>query len=195
MEATMDARRREAIQDIWYGQLVTIIARWFFIGAGLVLTLWRAETIGEVTAPVYPLIALIAMNFLLHGRFLTGSPMRREVILASCAIDIAMISAVILIAEWDPGDGLASPYYVFYYPVVLGFALVFPWRTTLVLTAGALLAYAGVVLAATPDLDLGRSATYETVMARLVTLATTAVLGSLYWRVQRQYRRTRLEAN
>ena len=30
--------KQEAVQDLWYGQVVTIIARWFLIGAGVILT-------------------------------------------------------------------------------------------------------------------------------------------------------------
>ena len=151
MQATSSSQREE-IQDVWYGQVVTFVARWFLIGAGLVLTFWRSQTVGEAITPTYLLVGLIGVNFLLHGRFLTGSPMRRETVLAGCVIDVAIISLVILTSRWNAASGIDNPFYIFYYPVILAFALVFPWRYTLVLAAGVVLAYGAIILIDTPSL-------------------------------------------
>ena len=179
--------KQEAVQDLWYGQVVTIIARWFLIGAGVILTLWRAERIEDVLAPIYLLMGLVAVNFVLHGRFLTGKPMRREVVIGCSIVDVAVISLVIASASWGVDSGVNNPFYVFYYPVILSFALVFPWRLAAVFTGTAIAAYLAICFVATPGLLLGASA--EATVARVITMATAAVLGTMFWRVERDWRR------
>ena len=190
MQAITKSAREDA-QDVWYGQIVTIVGRWFLIGAGLLLTFWRAETTSEAILPTYLLVGLIAMNFLMHGRFIVGSPMRKEVVLASCIVDVGIISLVILTARWDAASGLDNPFYIFYYPVILGFALVFPWRLTMTFAALVIAIYAAAVFLDAP-FSLSNSQMSEPMIARLVTLGSTAVLGNMFWRIQRQWRRAQL---
>ena len=177
---------REEIEDVWYGQVVTVVARWCLIVAGVLLTLWRADDINDVTTPIYLLMGLIALNFFMHGRYLTGMPMRREVVVASCVIDVAVISMVIAAGSWKAEGGIDNPSFIFYYPVLLAFALVFPWRLTLLFSCSVLAVYTALVLADSPVLSIDDS---EALAARLVTMASTALLGTVYWRLQRQVRR------
>jgi hypothetical protein len=190
--ATTATNNREALEDLWYGQVVTIVARWFLIGAGVVLTLWRAEAIGDVMAPIYLLLGLVAVNFVLHGRFLTGKPMRREVIVACCIVDVAVISLVIASASWRVDGGINNPFYIFYYPVILSFALVFPQRLTWPFTLGTIAVYLGVCFLSQPEMLQNES--LETAFARSVTMATAAFLGNMFWRIERQWRREQLAA-
>lgn len=177
---------REEVQDVWYGQVVTFVARWALIVAGVVLTLWRAEDTADVTTPISLLLGLVAINFFLHGRYLTGQPMRREIVIASCIADAAIVSALIASSSWKAEGGIENPYFIFYYPVILGFALVFPWRVTSVFAVGVLAVYAALVVLDSPRLSVDD---VESLVARLATLGATAVLGSLYWRIQREWRR------
>ena len=39
---------QEAAEDIYFGQLVMIWARWFLIAAGVILALWNVEDSGEM---------------------------------------------------------------------------------------------------------------------------------------------------
>ena len=188
---TMSSEQREELQDVWYGQIVTIVARWFLIGAGLLLTFWRAQGVGDAITPTYLIIALIAVNFLLHGRFAIGAPLRKEVVLGACVMDALIISLVIITTRWGAAKGIDNPFYIFYYPVILGFALVFPWRLSFSFSALVIAVYAGIIFLDTPAFALDH-ATFEPVVARLITLATTAVLGSMYWRMERKWRRSRL---
>ena len=181
--------KHEDVEDVWYGQVVVVVARWFLIGAGVLLTLWRADRIEDITTPLYLLLGLIALNFFMHGRFLMGSPMRREVVMASCVVDAVIVTLVIAASSWKAEPGIANPCYVFYYPVLLAFALVFPWRTTLLYAAGVLGAYAALVLSETSALTMSD---YEALISRLVTMGATAVLGTIYWRMQRRMRREEL---
>lgn len=181
---------KEDIQDVWYGQIVVIMARWFVIAAGVILTLWRADQIQDITGVIYPLIGLVALNFFLHGRIITGSPIRRELILLSSVVDVALISVIIATASWKADSGIDNPFYVFYYPVLLAFALVFPWRFAIPFGAAAIAAYVAIV--ASTELGSDTTEAYETLVARAVTLASVVLLGNLYWRIQRTWRRTQL---
>ncbi len=177
---------KEDLQDVWYGQVVVILARWFVIGAGLMLTLWRADQIEDITGVIYPLIGLVGLNFFLHGRILTGSPIRRELILISSVIDVALISSIVGMASWKAESGIDNPFYVFYYPVLLAFALVFPWRLAIPFGAAVIAVYASIVVAS--GLGPETMQAYETLVARGVTMASMVLLGSLYWRIQRSWR-------
>jgi hypothetical protein len=183
--------RREAIQDIWYGQIVTIVARWFLIGTGLLLTYWTAESTSDAIGPTYVLVLLIATNFLLHGRFLTGSPMRREIVFAGCVVDTVMISLIVLTGWWDAGKGIDSPFFIFYYPVLLAFALVFPRSLSYGFALAALVAYTTIVALTLPEGRIDYHVV-EPMVARLATLGSTVVLGNLYWRTQRRHQQSRL---
>lgn len=188
--ASKATSQQEAVQDLWYGQVVTIIARWFLIGAGVVLTFWRADRIEDVLAPIYLLMGLVAVNFVLHGRFLTGKPMRREVVIGCSIIDVAVISLVIATAGWGVDSGVNNPFYVFYYPVILAFALVFPWRLAVLFTSASIAAYLTICFVATPELLFGADA--EATVARVVTMATAGALGNMFWRVERDWRREQI---
>jgi hypothetical protein len=158
------------------------------------LTFWTAGSTADAIGPTYLLVALIGTNFVLHGRFITGSPMRREVVLAASVIDIVIISLIVFTGWWGAGSGLASPFFVFYYPVLIGFSLVFPRSLTYGFAIAVLGTYTAIIAVTMPQLSLDHHFV-EPLVARLVTLGVTAVLGNMYWRTQRQYRRSHLAAN
>ena len=183
--------QREEVQDIWYGQVVTTVGRWFLIGAALFLTLWRGESVGDVQVNSMFIMLLVGMNFYLHGRFLMNRPVHKLMVYATSVMDLVIVSMIILTAGWGAASGIENPYYVFYYPVLLAFALVFPPRATLGFAGLAVAAYAVISLVTGPGLDLAQG--HEEVLGmRLVTMATIAVLGTMYWRIQRRHRGERL---
>jgi hypothetical protein len=178
--------KQEAAEDIFFGQVVSIWARWFLIFAGLILTLWTASDETELSVGIIPVIALMAMNFFLHGRYIVGKPANRILIIAAAVLDLTIIT--LIVAFWPGQTGAASQFFIFYYPVLLAFAFVFPPRFTLIYTVLALAAYAAIYLV----FDLGLikdSIMMETLVMRLITLAATGALGNYYWRIQRDRRR------
>jgi hypothetical protein len=85
-----------------------------------------------------------------------------------------------------------------YYPAVLAFAFVMPFRATVGYTFVALVAYAvACFLADTPgganllssNGDI-QSLAVEGLVTRLITLGAVGVLGTYYWRIQRGRRRS-----
>src|ERR1700682_1271667 len=127
MEVTMkqtSTPAQEHAEDIFFGQVVMIWARWFFILAGIILTLWTATSTNEITLSVLFVVALMAMNFFLHGRYLIEKPANGRLILAAAVLDLIIITAIV--ASWGGQNGLRSQFFIFYYPVLLAFAFVFP---------------------------------------------------------------------
>jgi hypothetical protein len=187
-EAAPGLRRnpaQEAAEDIFFGQVVLIIARWFLIAAGTIYVLWMASTVAGLIAALLPLLALIGVNFCLHGRYLLERPANRTLILAMAGLDLAIITALILIGP--EARGPSSPFFVFFYPVLLAVAFVFPRRVTGLYTLVAGLAYVAACLAG--ELTFVRDGIQvEMLVQRLAVFATVALLGTLYWRIQRQRR-------
>ena len=190
---------QEAAEDVFFGQVVINWARWFIIAASVVLVLMTADNTGRVVVGILPVVALMAMNFYLHGRRLAERPANRALIMLSSLLDLAAITAVVLL--WPGAPGLHNPFFVMYYPVVLAFAFVMPARLTFVYTVTALAAYAGASFLAelsltskealfllSSDANVFQGAV-EILVARLITLGAMGALGTYYWRIQRDRRR------
>jgi hypothetical protein len=183
---------REAAEDVFFGQVVTIWARWFLIASGAVFFLWTAKESTELALGVLPIVGLMALNFYLHGRYFLERPSNVLQITTAGAVDLALVSAIVLL--WHSSSvagqtGLGSPFFVFYYPVLLAFAFVLPRRLTVIFTAATAATYAAICI---PDVTSITSA--KVLVLRLVTLAATGALGTFYWRIQRDRRRSATEA-
>ena len=184
----MDLNRsatKEAAEDVYYGQVVLIWARWFVILAAAILAIWGADDTGELTGHVLVLVVLMGLNFFLHGRTMMDRPANSRLLIASSTIDLSVIG--IIIATWQQ-DGFSSPYFVLYYPVIFAFALVFPPRLTALFALLALGSYLVICLITGPsifDVDNAKS-----MVERIITLGAIAGLGAYYWRIQRDRRRS-----
>ena len=177
---------QEAAEDVFFGQVVMIWARWFLIVAGAVFFLWTAERSAQLALGVVPIVALILVNFYLHGRYLLERPSNPGLITVASLFDLALISSIVLL--WggvDGRTGLASPFFVFYYPVLLAFAFVLPRAATVAFTAVAVTVYAVICFG-----DVTSLTSAKVLVLRLVTMAAMGGLGTFYWRIQRNRRRT-----
>ena len=184
---------QEAAEDIFFGQVVINWARWFLIAGGIVLVLWKASDINQLVVGTLAVVALMAVNFYLHGRQLAERPANPALITVASLLDLAVITVVILVWPESEHRGLASPFFIFYYPMVLAFAFVMPPKSTAAYTLVALAAYAGACFLASPSIvtDTAVAANFdvETLVARLITLGAVGGLGTYYWRIQRNRRR------
>ena len=183
MKETRTAEQ-EAAEDVFFGQVVINWARWFVIASAAVFVLMTATDTTNLIVGIVPVVALMAINFYLHGRFLAERPANRALVMVTSLADIALITTVVLL--WPGARGLDSPFFIMYYPVVLAFAFVMPYRLTAVYTLVALVAYAGACVLSAPLLD---AAGAEILVTRLLTVATMGALGAYYWRIQRDRRR------
>ena len=75
-------RQKEAAEDIFFGQVVIIWARWFVIAAGMIYVLWQATDTSELAMTILPLILVMAVNFFVHGRYLMEKPIN-QILLAN----------------------------------------------------------------------------------------------------------------
>ena len=180
----------EAAEDIFFGQVVMIWARWFLIAAGTIFFLWTAQKSTQVALGILPIVGLMVLNFYLHGRYLLERPSNIVQITAASTIDVALVSAIVLVWQSTSGlTGLASPFFVLYYPVVLAFAFVMPRRLTLIFTASTAAAYAAICLP-----DLTSITAVKVLVLRLATMAAMGGIGTFYWRIQRSRRHDGLGA-
>ena len=177
-----DQATREAVEDVFYGQVVMIWARWAVVAVFAVLSLWNVGDVGQMTERVLLLAVLMAVNFYLHGRYLSRRPANRILITLATVADLALITGAVLL--WG---GFQSQLFVLLYPVLFAFALVFPPRATALLTLFAVGVYAGVVVAAGTDWLQDVQLT-KILLVRLLTLLAVGGLGTYYWRIQRQRR-------
>ena len=188
MEATISTQH-EAAEDVFFGQVVINWARWFIIAAGVVFVLLTADDTTKIVLGVLPLVGLMVMNFYLHGRRLAERPANRALITAASLIDLALITLVVV--AWPGANGLQSEFFIMYYPVVLAFAFVMPPKVTIGYTAIAMAVYTGACfLAGASGDDFKEVEAYETLVSRLITLGAMGALGTYYWRIQRDRRRT-----
>ncbi len=179
---TYHDRKQEAAEDIFFGQVVIIWARWFVIAAGIIYALWVSTSTAQLSMAILLFAAIIGMNFFVHGRYLMEKPINRTLLLALSFIDLLLVSLIVLLG---PGQrGIENSLFIFYYPLLLGFAFVFPQTLTAVYTALTLLVYTMVCVVASPGL-LTNGPVLETLLMRLITLAAVGGLGTYYWRIQR----------
>ena len=169
-------------EDVFFGQTVILWARWSVIVAGIALVLWTSTSISHLTQTVPFFLALMAMNFFLHGRYVMGSPLNRAVVTVASLIDLVLITAIVVF--WPGSHGLNNQFFVLYFPVVFAFALVFTRRIEAAYTVMAMAAYAGACfLTGTVTLDLGYDD--KVLVMRLIVIAAMGFLGNYYFRIQR----------
>ncbi len=176
---------QQAAEDIFFGQTVMIWARWFVILGTAIITLWSATTPGELTTQTLVLVALMATNFVLHGRYLLERPANRHLLLGVSAFDLLVVS--LIIATWQAEGGLRGDLFVFLYPLLAAFAFVFQPRVTAMYTVLVLATYLGACVLAQPSVVLN-GADLKILVMRLITLAAVGGLSTFYWRMVRRRR-------
>jgi hypothetical protein len=175
-------------EDIFFGQSVILWARWGVILAGTVLVLWTSTSVGQLTRTFPFFLALMAMNFFLHGRYVMGSPLNRVVVILASLVDLVLITAIVVF--WPGPVGLKSQFFVLYFPVVFAFALVFSRLIEAAYTVACMLAYVGACFATGTVSTADSANDYKVLVMRLIVIAAMGFLGNYYFRIQR--RRLRL---
>ena len=187
MREMSKAEITEAQQDVFYGQIVFIWARWIIIVSTLFLILRNARSVADIQLPMIPLVLLIAANFFVHGRFVMRRPANAILLTIATTIDFVFITVIILLGAGG-STGIANPFFVLYYPVLLAYSLVFRRRRTLMMASILIIVYLLICLLIPPRVSIANED--EKVLAvRIVMLLVTALLGTMYWRIQRRRRR------
>ena len=160
-----------------HGLILIITARWVLVLVGLVLTLYRAEDLFEMELSILVILGLAVGNFFLHVSTVTARPIQRYYIYAATVGDVAVISTIVAMTS---DNGANS--FVFYYPAVLAYTLVFASRISWLFTAGVVAAYSFVAFPTLilPDADI------DIFVVRLLTLVAMASLATMYQQVERR---------
>lgn len=183
---TLFTPQQEAAEDIFFGQIVLIWARWFVILAGGIFALWSANSIGQLIVAILLIVVMMGVNFFVHGRYLMEQPINQTLLVVLSFVDLTIITLILLV--WPGQNGLDSFLFVLYYPILTAFAFVFQPRLAALFTVATLGAYTLVCLVADPTI-LTSSASMELLVMRSITLAAMGGLGAYYWRIQRAQRR------
>ena len=176
---------RASAEDIYFGQVVANWARWSIIGAALMLVLWTSGDTFRLILGVLPIVGLMVVNFYLHGRYLANRPANGPLVAVASAIDIALITGLILL--WPSNSAVGSGLFVLYFPALVAFAFIMSPRISIGFTACVLGVYALAAFTSDPGI-LASMEAIETLVARLITLAAAGVLAAYFWRVQRRRR-------
>ena len=184
----MTAQRTNEIasaEDVYFGQVVANWARWSIIGAALMLVLWTSGDTFRLILGVLPIVGLMVVNFYLHGRYLANRPANGPLVAIASAIDIALITGLILL--WPSNSAVGSGLFVLYFPALVAFAFIMSPRISIGFTACVLGIYALAAVTSDPGI-LASMEAIETLVARMITLAAVGILAAYFWRVQRRRR-------
>jgi hypothetical protein len=183
---TLQTTEQEAAEDIFFGQLVIIYARWFVVIAMTILVLWSSETLTQMVIGILLVVPLIILNFFVHGRYLMEKPANRLLLIFLAVIDAVVIS--LIISFWPGEKGLFSQFYVFYYPIILAFTFVFTGRLSTIYTLFVLILYSAVCVIFSAEF-LQQPVELERLVIRLITIAAMGMIGVYYYRIQRSRRK------
>ena len=187
---------------ILYAAWISVWGRWFVWLVGVFLLAYRPGfwyPRGHRIAVHACMCCCWCTNGLVHYRLLTNRPITWRWMLFLCAMDIALITACVVI-----DGGFSSFIFLAYYPALAIFAAVFlSSRLTLAWTTAIAVAYAAVCLMVGSGLDLG-AGDEKALVARLAAMYTIVLGISLInrfertrWQTsvarERQLRRERIE--
>ena len=172
-----------------YAAKVSVWMRWLFLLAGVVELAYRPE-LWFATDKTYLFLSvpLVAFNGFVHYRLLTNRTVTWRWLLFLSAMDIALISAAVVI-----GGEFHLFIYVAYYPALALFAVVFTslwlslaWTTM----AAAVYAVVSLTMGSGLDFDLGQE---KALLARAMAMYGVVACVSLIARFERVRRQESME--
>lgn len=185
----VSTKTREAAEDVFFGQIAIIWARWFLIAAGVLISLWSGEE--QFMMGIGALVILMTMNFFFHMRYMTGRPVNQFMLLLGSMVDLAVVTSLVIF--WNTNQtGLYNDFFILYYPMVFTWALVFPPRLTVGFSIITVAVYAAacIFFTHTSTLSLLNENELQALAARVITLSAMGGLGTFYYRRQRDSLRT-----
>lgn len=154
-------------------EMLPLTVRWSVIVSTLAVVLWTATDESVLPARILPIMALMAVNFYLHGRYVAGRTSGLALPAFATLLDLALITGFILMGP-EP-QGIQSPFFVLYYPVVLASALAFPLSLSVGITLVSAAVYA--VACALAGGSLPAAADLGALVERIIILAAVGALG------------------
>jgi hypothetical protein len=176
-----------SLDDLKYGQIVIVNARWLLVVAGFIFILYRPQSMNELILGILGVLAIAVINFYLHTRILKKESVPENWVYLASGMDLVVISLLNYVQ-----GGLGSKAFPFYYAAILCFSLVFETRITSILTGGALVFYTLICLNSNPPMQF--KGDEQILIARLLTLAGVAFVANRYRHVEQDRRQKEIGA-
>ena len=127
------------------------MVRWFVLVTWLVLINYNGD---EAALPALNARGgvLIGLNAYVHWRILIGRPITWPYVLVLSLMDLSVITAGIMMTS-----RFENTFFIFYYPALLGVALIFRRRVSFAMVAVVAAVYAGMSMTMEPGLDTSRT--------------------------------------
>ena len=173
----LDAERRASLG-------IQVTMRWFLLGVALFMTLYRAGT-GPVafTGIVILIVGVTAVNGMIAWRLKGPRRITRGLALGASLFDAVSITAAVGLA-----DGFNNDSYLFYYPALLAFGVVFGARLSIAYVSLVIPAYTVVSTFTHDSFDYGDAFDQKRLVIRLATMGVTVLMANLIVRIERHRR-------
>jgi hypothetical protein len=177
------SKTRSSSEDLVFGQPVIVTMRWILVASGLILVLLNPDDLALMRVQIVVLLILAMANFYLHSQLLIKRPVLDPIIYAASAADLFLVLLLIIV-----GNGFESNLYVYFFPAIVSFAVVFPTVWTLTYVASTMAMYGFISLVTVGDGDP------LIILARLLMIAAIGFGGNQYLRIERSRRQAAIEA-
>jgi signal transduction histidine kinase len=167
---------------------IAVVIRWLLLGTWFFLNNYRADT--DTIHLVLNLMGagLALLNGFMSWRLVKGLPVTWRHALVSSIADLMLITIGLFLR-----GGLANDFYVFYYPALLGFSLMFPKRASFPLASFVMGLYALMAFVVAPGLDL-EAEEEKQLAVRLACMVGIVGAGALITGWERSRRREAVAA-
>ena len=176
-----ETREAASSSDLIYGQPVIVAMRWILVASGLLLILWNPDSLSVMRVQILVILLLALANFYLHAQLLMERPVSDEVVYLSSAVDLILVTVLILI-----GNGFESRLLVYYFPAIVSFSVVFPTILTATYVGSTIAVYGLIGLVSGGDIMI--------ILTRLLIIAAIGSCGNLYLRIERSRRKEARES-
>ncbi len=176
--------------DYRYSQRVAVMVRWFLLIGWLFLVNYQSDTSGATLLLLNVMgVSLAALNGFVHWRVWVGRPITRRYVLALSIMDLTIITIGIGVTT-----RFGNTFFVFYYPALLGVALVFPSRR-LSFTVVGVIAGVYAILSFTMSPGVNFALHEERILlVRVLTMFAVVAAANLMTRIEVLRRREAVRA-
>ena len=176
--------------DYRYSQRIAVVVRWFLVATWLLLVNYRSDVGGATLLILNGMgAALAVLNAYVHWRIWHGRPITRRYVLALSLMDLTVITAGIGVTS-----RFGNTFFPFYYPALLGVAVVFSSRRlSLAIVTAVAATYATLSLALEPGVSFD-DAEERILVVRIASMFAVVLAANLMSRIERTRRWEAVEA-
>lgn len=177
-------------EDYLSSQRIAVVVRWFLLLTFIALVNFRSDE-AYILAFNAMAMALIIVNGYVHWRILKGRPITWSYVLILSLMDLTFLTVGIMITT-----RFENTYFNFYYPALLGVALIFRRRISFAIVTVVAGVYTGMSLALEPGVDTSVlfDGDEKLLAVRVVCMFAIVVAANLMTRLELQRRREAVSA-